>query len=115
LQKTQQTVNLNSQVCLELSSIEADKKRCQDLKASERILLLINTAPADLPKVVSDLKKIEGVSEVYHLKGRYDVIAVVQAESFEKLKQTVSNRIRSISNIKATLTLTLIEDQVLAK
>ena len=115
MQKTHKAFHLNSRVCLELSSPEAEKKRCQDLKTPERAVLLINTTLADSPKVISDLKKIEGVIEVYHLKGRYEVIAVVQAESFEKLKQTLFNRIRSISNIKATLTLTLMEDQVLAK
>jgi DNA-binding Lrp family transcriptional regulator len=80
-------------------------------KTPEKALLLINTAPTDSTKVISDLKKIEGVNEVYPLKGMYDVIAVVQADSFEKLKETIINRIRGISDVKATLTLTLIEEK----
>ena len=114
MQKTPQTFNLNNHVCLELSLVESNEKKCQPLEKPERALLLINTAPTDSAKVMTTLKKIEGVSEVYPLKGKYDVIAVVQAESFEKLKEKVFNQIRCISDIKSTLTLTLIEGQALA-
>lgn len=53
--------------------------------------MLINTSPAYSLKVIADLKKIEGVSEVYPLRGMYDIIAVAEAESFEKLKEIVFN------------------------
>ena len=114
-QKTQQTFNLNSQVCLELSSTEADLKKCQGLKTFAKALLLINTTKSDSPKEIRELKKIEGISEVYPLKGMYDIKAVTQAESFEKLKETVFPRIRGVSNIKTTLMLTLTEDRAFAQ
>jgi len=109
VQKTQQSFGLNNLVCLELPS-EIDKKNCPTFKASKKALLLINAAPEDSLKVIADLKKIEGISEVYSLKGMYDIIAYVEAESFEKLKDTTLERIRRISNIKSKLTLTLIKD-----
>jgi DNA-binding Lrp family transcriptional regulator len=114
LQKTQQKFNLNSQVCLELSLADEDLKKCQGFETFEKAFLLINTTSADSPRVLHDLKEIEGISEVYPLKGMYDILAVTQAESFDKLKETVFPRIRGIQNIKTTLTLTLIKDQEFA-
>jgi len=107
LQKTQRTFELNNHVSLELPS-EIYKKKGQVLKAPEKALLLINAAPPDSLKVIADLKNIEGISKVYTLKGMYDIIAFVEAESFEKLKETVFHRIKRISKIKSALTLTLI-------
>lgn len=109
MQKTQQSFDLNSNACLELSLPENEEKKCQGLKTPERALLLINASPADSLKVITDLKKIEGISEVYPLKGMYDIIAFVEAESFEKLKETVFNQIKRITNVRTTLTLTFVE------
>ena len=114
MQKAHQTFELNSHVCLEPLS-EIDKKKFQGLKTEEKALLLINAASADSPKVISDLKNIEGIIEVYPLKGMYDVAAVAHAESFEKLKEMVFIRIKLVPNIKATLTLTLIEERTVAE
>jgi DNA-binding Lrp family transcriptional regulator len=115
MQQTQQKFSLNDQVCLELSLAEADSKKGQGSKTFEKALLLINTTSGDTPKVLQILKKIEGISEVYPLKGMYDILAVTQAESFDSLKETVIRRIREIQNIKTTLTLTLIKDQTFTR
>ena len=73
-----------------------------------RALVFINTKtnPHDL---VEDLEKLEGVSEAHSAKGLYDAVAMVQADSLEVVSRIVSQRIRSMENVKATLTLTLIE------
>jgi hypothetical protein len=107
LQKTQQTFELNNHFCSEIPS-ESYKKKCHVINAIERALLLINTSPADSVEVISDLRKIEGISEVCPLKGMYDIAAFVEAESFEKLNEILLNQVKGISNIKAKLTLTLI-------
>lgn len=63
---------------------------------------------ANLPNVMADLEKIEGVNEVYPIKGMYDVVALVEAPSFEKLRKKVIQSIRQTANVKSTLTLTLL-------
>ena len=45
----------------------------------------------------------------------YDIIAFLEAESFEKLKETGFHRIKKIPDIRTKLTLTFVEDQALAK
>ena len=109
MQKTKQTFDQSNQVFAEFSLTELHKQR-QNPKNPQKALLLINTAPDDTLRVIKDLKAVKGVNEVYPIKGKYDIIAIVEAESFKKLKEVVSNRIKDISNVKAKLTLTLIEN-----
>jgi DNA-binding Lrp family transcriptional regulator len=55
-----------------------------------------------------DLKRIDAVKEVYLADGVYDVLAKVSGESFDNIKEIVHKRIRNLSSVKSTLTLTLI-------
>jgi len=73
-----------------------------------RALVFINTK-AGANGVVEDLEKVEGVSEAHSSKGMYDAVAMVQADSLSEVKDIVSYRIRNMSSVKATLTLTLID------
>jgi DNA-binding Lrp family transcriptional regulator len=58
--------------------------------------------------VLEDLKKIHEVSEVYLAKGAYDLIARVRGESVNFLFERVLKEIKDLSNVKSTLTLTVI-------
>ena len=73
-----------------------------------KALVFINTKSGSVG-VVKDLQKVEGVSEAHSSRGVYDAVAMVQADSFSKVKEIVSRQIRSIDSVKATLTLTLVE------
>ncbi len=55
-----------------------------------------------------ELKKINEIKEVYLSQGAYDLIAKVSGESFESLLEIIHRRIRNLSGITSTLTLTLI-------
>jgi DNA-binding Lrp family transcriptional regulator len=57
---------------------------------------------------IEDLKKIDAVKEVYLAHGAYDIVAKVSAESFDHVREIVQSRIRNLSNVKSTLTLTII-------
>jgi len=71
--------------------------------------VLIKTAPAEEREVYKILTSIEEVKEVHSLFGEYDLIAKIQADNFNKLGQTVVDRIRSIEGVEDTKTLTGIE------
>jgi len=65
----------------------------------------MNTELAKEEEVVKELMKIEGVKEAYALYGIYDVIAEVEAESMEKIREIVLTRIRRLENVRTTITL----------
>ena len=49
--------------------------------------------------------KIEEIAELYPLFGEYDLIAKVEADTFEAIGEVVVAKIRSIKGVKATKTL----------
>ena len=73
--------------------------------------VLINCDLGSEEFVISELKSIEGVIEVHGTFGSYDILAKVQAELVEKLRETITWKIRKIAKIISTLTLMGIEGQ----
>ena len=71
--------------------------------------VLINCDLGSEEFVISELKSIEGVIEVHGAFGAYDILAKVQAELVEKLRETITWKIRKITKIRSTLTLMGIE------
>jgi DNA-binding Lrp family transcriptional regulator len=73
--------------------------------------VLINCDLGSEEKVISELKLIEGVTEVHGTFGAYDILSKVEAEWVEKLRETITWKIRKIAKIRSTLTLMGIEGQ----
>ncbi|MCP8313548.1 MAG: Lrp/AsnC ligand binding domain-containing protein [archaeon] len=67
--------------------------------------VLINTETDAMEKVLEALKDIKGVKEAYSVYGVYDIIAKVEAENMDKLKDIVSYRIRRLEGIRSALTM----------
>ena len=75
----------------------------------KRSAFVFITAESDASHLaLEDLRKIDEVKEVYLAHGAYDLVAKVSSESFDQLREIVHTRIRNLSSIKSTLTLTLI-------
>ncbi len=55
-----------------------------------------------------ELQRMAEVQEVYPTRGAYDIVAKVSGESLEHLREDVLKRIRDISTVKSTLTLTIV-------
>lgn len=72
--------------------------------------VLINVESGAEEEVVRGLKKIEGVEEAYYSYGVYDIIAKVKADSMEKLKDTVTRKVRTLGRVRSTLTLIMMEE-----
>jgi DNA-binding Lrp family transcriptional regulator len=75
-----------------------------------KAFVLINVESGTEEDLVGELKKIEGVEEAYFSYGVYDVITKIKAESMEKLKDMVTRRIRSMSKVRSTLTLIIMDE-----
>ena len=73
--------------------------------------VLINCEIGSEEKVISELKSVDGVKEVHGTFGAYDVLAKVEAEQVETLRETITWKIRKIDKIRSTLTLMGIEGQ----
>ena len=57
------------------------------------------------------VRKLEEVKEVHGTFGAYDILAKVESDSVEKLREAITWKIRKIDKIRSTLTLMGIEGQ----
>jgi DNA-binding Lrp family transcriptional regulator len=75
-----------------------------------RAFVLINVESGSEDDVLKELKTVEGVEEAYFSYGVYDIITKIQAETMDKLKELVTQRIRTLSKVRSTLTLIMMEE-----
>jgi len=73
--------------------------------------VLVNTEIGAEDAVLKELMKIASVKESYVVYGVYDVIARVEAETMEKLKEFISQKIRRLDKVRSTLTMIIVESQ----
>jgi len=71
--------------------------------------VLINAELGAEEGLIKELKKIENVKEVYVVYGVYDLIAKIEANSMEKVKETVTWKIRRLDKVRSTLTMIVVE------
>ena len=67
--------------------------------------IVINAEMGSEDKVLDELKELEGVKEAYCVYGVYDIIAKVEADSMEKLKEIITWKVRRIDKVRNTLTM----------
>jgi DNA-binding Lrp family transcriptional regulator len=75
-----------------------------------RAFVLINVESGSEDEVLNELKAIEGVEEAYFSYGVYDLITKIRADSMDKLKDLVTRKIRTLSKVRSTLTLIMMEE-----
>ena len=73
--------------------------------------VLINTEPKFMENVVATLEKLDSVVEVFPVYGVYDVVAKVRAETMEKLKEIVTWKVRSLDEVRSTITMLIMEEK----
>ena len=73
--------------------------------------ILINCEIGSEEKVIENLNTIDGITEVHGTFGAYDILAKVESEQVETLRETITWKIRKIDKIRSTLTLMGIEGQ----
>lgn len=71
--------------------------------------VLINTEIGSEADVLGTLKKVEGVVQSFAVYGVYDIIANVEADTMDKLKEIVTWRIRRLDKVRSTLTMIVVE------
>jgi len=67
--------------------------------------VLINAEVGSEEQVVKELREIDNVKEAHLVYGVYDLIAKVEAEAMDKLKDVIAQEVRRVTGIRSTLTL----------
>jgi DNA-binding Lrp family transcriptional regulator len=74
--------------------------------------LLINVEFPFEDDVMAKLRDIYEIVDVYRVQGMYDIIAKVELDKEEELKELVSERIRKVDRITGTVTIMIAQGKV---
>jgi DNA-binding Lrp family transcriptional regulator len=78
-------------------------------------IVLVNAEIGSEEEVFNEITKIDGVTEAYVVYGVYDIIAKVEADTMEKLKEIVATNIRKLPKVRSTLTMIIVEGKEFKK
>jgi DNA-binding Lrp family transcriptional regulator len=71
--------------------------------------VLMNAELGSEDSIVNELKKIEGVTQVYQVYGVYDIVAQVESNTMERVKETITWKLRKLNGVKSTLTMIVMD------
>jgi DNA-binding Lrp family transcriptional regulator len=72
--------------------------------------VLLTTESGAVNSVLNSLKGMDFVKETYMVYGVYDILAVVKAETMDKLREIVTWNLRSLDSVRSTLTMIIVEE-----
>ena len=67
--------------------------------------VLLSTKIGAETAVMKEMKKIVEIKEAHTVYGVYDIIARIEAETMEDLKNLISWKVRRINRVRSTLTM----------
>ena len=73
--------------------------------------VLINCDLGSEEEIIDSLKHMESVKEVHGTFGAYDIIAKIENQDKDKLRETITWNVRRLLHIRSTLTLMGIQGQ----
>ena len=62
-------------------------------------------------EVVEKLRKMKNVKEAHAVHGVHDIIAKVEADTMEELKEILTSKVRRLDKVRTTLTMIVIESR----
>ncbi len=69
------------------------------------VYVLINCDLGYEEEVIGKLKNISGVKEAQGTFGAYDILAKIESDELDKIRDTITHKIRQMDRVKSTLTL----------
>ncbi|MDP7658125.1 MAG: Lrp/AsnC ligand binding domain-containing protein [Nitrososphaerales archaeon] len=72
--------------------------------------VLINADLGAEDDLLEDLRSIEFVKEVYIVYGVYDIVVKIEADTLEKVKETITWKIRRLEKVRSTLTMIVVDN-----
>ena len=76
-----------------------------------RAFVFINTNPGAETEVLKKLRELPEIKESYFVYGVYDVIAKIEADSLDHLKEVITWKIRRLDKVRSTTTSVVGEDK----
>lgn len=74
-----------------------------------KAFVLMNAELGIEDSIVGELRRLEGVKEVYQVYGVYDIVAQVESDTMEKVKEIITWKLRKLNGVKSTLTMIVME------
>jgi len=74
--------------------------------------ILLNTELEKESEVVKELKGVMEIKNIFIVYGIYDIIVEVEAETMDKVKEIVFNKIRRLNIVKSTITLIAYDEPI---
>lgn len=71
--------------------------------------VLVNVEAGTDREVLDNIKKVPEVKQAYMVYGVYDIIVMLEAETLEKLRETVTKKIRQLDKVRSTMTMIVME------
>ena len=68
-------------------------------------IILMNVERSQINEVAATLAEMNGISEVYSVSGKYDLIAISRVENNEKLSDLVTGQMLKLTGIQKTETM----------
>jgi len=70
-----------------------------------KAFVLLNTELGMESKIIEILNEVEEITNIHSLYGIYDLIIEMEADTMDKIKEVVFNKVRRLDNVKSTITL----------
>lgn len=71
--------------------------------------VFINAETGAEDDIMKELRRIPEIKEAYAVYGVYDIVAKVEAEAMDKLRETIAQKVRKVNGIRSTLTMVAME------
>lgn len=68
-------------------------------------IILINAERNKINEIAEKLQEIAGISEVYSVSGKYDLVAIIRVKTNDDLAELVTKRMLAINGIAKTETM----------
>ena len=68
-------------------------------------IVLMNVERSKINEVAAALAEMNGISEVYSVSGKYDLVAIARVENNEKLSDLVTRQMLKLEGIRKTETM----------
>jgi DNA-binding Lrp family transcriptional regulator len=71
--------------------------------------VFINVEPSSETEVLERLREVPEVKESYLVFGVYDLVAKVETDAMDRLKEVITWKIRKLDKVRSTLTTVVME------
>ena len=74
-----------------------------------KAFVFVNVVAGTETEVLKRLREVPEVKEAYFVYGVYDIVAKVESDSMDRLKEVITWKVRRLDKIRSTLTTVVME------